>query len=296
MGGTLLTFYLLLGGGFLLKTLKVFSQRDVAVFVNYIVYFALPITVFGVIHGFEIKPSHALIFLTAWLTVFFTYFSIYGVAKRLFDGRKAKTLFLTSAFGNTAFVGYPLVYSIYGDRGLAYAVLYDLLGNTVLVVSFAVFVISGKADWKTVYRFPPLGALILALLLKPLPLGFLSLFFKTVKASLTPTIVFALGLRLNPSGIRRDLKEALFAVFWRQIFIPSGVLLLLLLLRRFFEISPLEASVILLQSSTPPFVMSVVLSEKYRLETDLAVAAVNLGIFLLPFTASLWVFAASRLF
>jgi predicted permease len=46
--------------------------------------------------------------------------------------------------------------------------------------------------------------------------------------------------------------------------------------------------VILLQSGMPPFVMSVILSEKYGLKTDLAITAVNLGLLLLIFTLPLW--------
>ena len=289
MAETLLLFYLLLTSGFVLKTLGVFSKDDVTTFVNYIIYFALPVAVFGVIHDFKFSWGDIAVFGTAWLTVALTYWVVFKVFSRFVgDEKELKTLFLTSAFGNTAFAGYPIAYALFGDKGLAYAILYDVVGNFLLVVTLAVFIIGGKADWKTVYRFPPLGALILAFLLKPIPLTFLKPFVTAAKASITPVIVFSLGLRIDPKGVVLNLKPALVSVFWRQIFIPALVLLWLYLLGRYLSL-PFEGKmVILLQSGMPPFVMSVILSEKYGLKTDLAITAVNLGLLLLIFTLPLW--------
>lgn len=290
MGQVLLTFYLLVGAGYLLKRLGVFKTEESATFVKYIVYFALPVAVLGIIHDFPFSVKDFLVFTTAWVSILATYLFVFLFLKRrLKDAKKLKTLFLTMAFGNTAFVGYPIAYSLFGDKGLAYAMLYDVIGNFLVVVTFAVFVITGRIDWRTLYHFPPLGALIVAFLTKPLPLSFLKTFVGVVKASITPAVVFALGLRLEPKGALGNLREALLAVLWRQLVVPAGVLLWLLLLEELGLKLPFEEKmVILLQSSMPPFVMSVVLSEKYRLETDLAVAAVNIGLALLLFTLPLW--------
>lgn len=289
MWETLITFYLLVGGGFLLKKLSLFSEKDVKVFVHYIIYFALPITILGVIHNFSFSWRDIFIFGTAWFTIVLTtLFVFFILSRKIKDLRDLKTLFLTMGFGNTAFVGYPIAYSLFGDKGLAYAILYDVLGNFLAVVTFAIFVITGKIDWKTVYKFPPLGALLFALLLKGLSLTFFNTFISIVKASITPTIVFSLGLRLNLEGIFKNFKGALLSVFWRQIIIPLLVLSWLTFLEKFVNIPFDEKMVILLQSSMPPFVMSVILSEKYGLNTDLAIAAVNIGLLILLITIPIW--------
>ena len=296
MWETLLTFYLLVGGGFFLKSVGLFGEGDVRVFVNYIIHFALPVAVFGVIHDFDLSWRDVFVFATAWGTILLTtLFVFFVLSKPVGEGRDLKTLFLTMSFGNTAFVGYPVAYSLFGDKGLAYAILYDVVGNFLVVVTFAIFVITGRVDWRTVYRFPPLGALILAFLLKGVPIGFLKPFIGVVKASITPTIVFALGLRLNPRGALLNLKGAFLSVVWRQLVVPFLVLLFLLLLEGFVNLPFEEKMVILLQSAMPPFVMSVVLSEKYRLNTDLAVAAVNIGLLLLVITLPLWYWVGEKL-
>ena len=291
MWETLLTFYLLVGGGYLLKRLGIFSEGDTAVFVNYIIHFALPVAVFGVIHDFDFSWRDFFVFTTAWITILLSTLFVFVFLKpRVGDVKTLKTLFLTTSFGNTAFVGYPIAYALFGDKGLAYAILYDVLGNFIVVVTYAIFVIGGGVDWRTVYRFPPLGALILALLLKKVSLSSLSTFIGVVKASITPTVVFALGLRFNPKGALLNLRGALLSVVWRQVIVPLFVLLFLTLLGNTLNLPFEEKMVILLQSSMPPFVMSVILSERYRLNTDLAVAAVNVGLLTLPLTLPLWYF------
>ena len=117
-------------------------------------------------------------------------------------------------------------------------------------------------------------------------------FFGYVKASITPTILFALGLRLELKGAFKNLKWAAVSVVLRMFLIPSFVLIFLLILKRFIEIDFTTAAVALLQSAMPPFVMSVVLSEKYKLNSDLAVAAVNLGLIVLLVVLPLWFYIA----
>ena len=296
MLSTLLTFYLLIGSGFLLKKLKVFRQEDTAVFVNYIIHFALPVAVLGVIHDFEFSLKDFAIFTTAWLSVAVTTFFVFFVFRNLLkDEKSLKSFFLSASFGNTAFVGYPVAYSLFGDKGLAYAILYDVLGNFLTVVTFAIFLITGKVDWKLLYKFPPLGALILAFILKGVPLGIFKPFVGTVKQSITPTIVFALGLRLEPKKAFLNIKPAVGAVIWRQFVVPAFVLPLILLYKEVFNLPFEELAVILLQSAMPPFVMAVILSEKYRLNTDLSLAAANLGILLLPISLPFWLYIAQKL-
>jgi predicted permease len=294
---TLLFFYLLVGSGYLLKQLRVFKEKDVSIFVNYIIYFALPVAVFGTIHDFNFSWKDSLIFLTAWGTILISTFAVFfGFSKPIREQKTLKTLFLTCSFGNTAFVGYPIAYSLFGEKGLAYAIIYDVVGNFLFVVTVGIFLITGKVEWQTVYRFPPLGALILAFITKPFGIGFLKPFIATVKAYITPTIVFSLGLRFNPKGALKNLKLATLSVFWRQFFVPFLVLIWLLFLSKFVNLPKEETAVILLQSSMPPFVMSVILSEKFDLNTDLAIAAVNLGLLVLAISLPLWLEIFERTF
>ncbi len=296
MVSTLITFYLLVLGGYLLKKIKVFKTEDTAVFVNYIIHFALPIAVFGVIHHFDFSIKDAAVFATAWISILFSTAFIFLVLRPKFaDERTLKSFYLSATFGNTAFVGYPVAYTLFGDKGLAYAILYDVVGNFLFVITVGIFLIIGKSDWRLVYKFPPLGALLLAFLLKGIKLGFLKTFIGTVKASITPTIVFALGLRFEPKEALKNLPLASLAVFWRLFLIPSLVLPLLILFKDWLNLPFEEVAVILLQSSMPPFVMAVILSEKYKLNTDLSLAAANLGILLLPLSLPFWFFVAEKL-
>ncbi|NPB05336.1 MAG: AEC family transporter [Aquificae bacterium] len=294
---TLLTFYLLLGSGYLLKRLGVFKTEDTAVFVNFVVYFALPLTVFAVFKDLELSADLAAVVAVAWTSAAVsTLVSFFLFSKLVADRASLKSLFLSATFGNTAFAGYPIAYSLFGEEGLAYAIVYDVVGNFLLVVTLAVALIGQRPDWRLFYRFPPAGALLAAFALKGASLEPLKGFFAAAKASLVPTVVFALGLRFEPRAALKNLPLALLAVLWRQLVSPLLVLLLLLLLKEPLRLSHEAAAVALLQSSMPPFVMAVILSEKYRLNPDLSLAAANLGLLLLPLTVPLWLKVSEVLF
>ncbi len=293
----LLTFYLLFGSGFLLKKLNLFKKEDITVFVNYIIYFALPVAILGVIHDFKFSIKDFAVFTTAWISIAFTALVVLKILKPFVgDEKTLKSLFLSASFGNTAFVGYPIAYTLFGDKGLAYAILYDVIGNFLTVITVGIFIITGKVEWRLLYKFPPLGALLLAFLLKGVPLTLLKTFIGTVKKSIVPSIVFALGLRFEPQKAFKNIKWATFAVIWRQLVIPLAVIPLLLLFKEFLNLPFEELAVILLQSSMPPFVMAVILSERYKLNIDLSLAAANLGLLLLPIFLPLWLKVAKNLF
>ena len=297
MEKTFLIFYLLIAGGYILKVLGIFKKEDTAVFVNYVLYFALPIAILGTIHDFQFQFKDFLTFGIAWIVVLITYIGIYHFYGKKFklEEKSRKTLFLSSSFGNTAFVGYPLAYTLFGDKGLAYAILYDVLGNFIMLITLALYTITGKLYIRLIYQFPPLGAFLLALLLKPFSLAFLKPFITAVKASITPTALFSIGLRLEPQKALKNVPNALIAVFWRQIVIPSIVFLILLGLKEIYPFPKVQLAITLLQSSMPPFVMAIILSEKYKLNTDLAIVAANLGLMALPLTLPLWLFLLNLL-
>ncbi len=82
MWETLLTFYLLVGSGLLLKKLRIFSEEDVKVFVHYIIYFALPVTILGIVHEFNFSWKDFFVFGTAWFTIAVTTLFVFGILSK----------------------------------------------------------------------------------------------------------------------------------------------------------------------------------------------------------------------
>lgn len=79
---------------------------------------------------------------------------------------RSRTFIILSTMPNSAFIGFPVILSLLGKKGLGYAVLYDL-GSTVAFFSIAIMILKGNriiSEWWRGLLNLPLFALILGLL------------------------------------------------------------------------------------------------------------------------------------
>jgi len=79
---------------------------------------------------------------------------------------RSGTFIILSTMPNSAFIGFPVILSLLGKKGLGYAVLYDL-GSTVAFFSIAIMILKGNriiGEWWRGLLNLPLFALILGLL------------------------------------------------------------------------------------------------------------------------------------
>src|SRR5699024_2380549 len=139
-----------------------------------------------------------LVFLGSWLVM--------ALAGRLFGWSRGKTgaLVLTAGFGNTAFVGYPLIEALHGHEALGLAVIADQFGSFVMLSTFglvAAALYSGQrvkvfSILRRVLVFPAFWALLLALALRAAgeaPTILLEL-SQRLGVTLTPLALFSIGL------------------------------------------------------------------------------------------------------
>ncbi|EDP75455.1 AEC family transporter [Hydrogenivirga sp. 128-5-R1-1] len=269
-----------------LKLLRVFREEDAGAFINYVIYFSLPALVFGKVREVELTADAVGVVLSAWLVILFSLLISFIVGRLLqMEDRTLKAFVLVSSFGNTAFMGYPFTFALFGDEGLRYAVLYDQLGSFLLVVSVGFLIATGRFSLREVILFPPFVALLLALLSRPLEIpAFLSVFIDTTGKSLIPVVLFSLGLKFSPKHLLDSIKNALLTVSLKMLLVP----LLVLVGLKTFGLDTLNYRVVLLESAMPPMVMAGVLAIKYGLDERLAVSAITLGILLSFFTVPLF--------
>lgn len=58
-----------------------------------------------------------------------------------------------SMFGNTIFLGFPLIYALYGEEGLLYATMFQLISNIIMwTVGVLVLTFGNGVSWKTNLR------------------------------------------------------------------------------------------------------------------------------------------------
>ena len=259
-----------------LKILRIFDERDSGTFINYVIYFSLPALVFHKIREVELTGEAVAVVGFAWGTIILSLLVSLLTGRLIgMKDRTLRTFLLVSSFGNTAFLGYPFTFALFGDGGLRYAVLYDQLGSFLLVVSLGFLIATGRFSVKEVVLFPPFGALLLGVLGRSLHIPqALEIFLDVSGKSLIPVVLFAIGLKFSLSHLFDSLRNSVLSVFLKMILIPA----LLLLLFKAMNLTGVSHRVILLESSMPPMVMAGVLAIKYGLDEKLAVSAITLVI------------------
>ncbi|WP_461829160.1 AEC family transporter [Aquifex sp.] len=272
----LLFIILIIGFAYFLKRLKVFSEKDAQVFVNYVIYFALPLTIIKNFTGINLDKNLIHIPLFAWFSIIIGLITSYFLGKLLsLPENSLKSFMLISSFGNTAFLGYPFSYALFGEKGLTYAIIFDQLGSFTLVITLGLFIAIGRFDVKELVSFPPFIALCLSLLLHNTNFPeFLDYFLQVSSASLIPVILFSLGLKFEPLKGFSSPKALMAALFIKMVLLPLSTLMLL----KLFSLKGEVYKVILLESGMPPMVFAGVLALKYNLDFRLAFSAITLGI------------------
>ncbi|RME10336.1 MAG: AEC family transporter, partial [Aquificota bacterium] len=253
----MLEVFLTVSLAYTLKRLGLFSEEHSRVLVNYVLYFALPLLSFKTAHSLGLSREVFLVGAGAWLVIAFCLLSSYALGRLMrLDGVNLRTLMMVSAFGNTAFLGYPYSFSYFGEEGLKYAVIYDSVGSFLAVSSVGFLIVSGKVDIKSIVLFPPFLGLISGFALRGYDLpASLWKFVDFSVASLLPVVLFSLGLSLEFSRMGRDLKLLGIAMGTKMLLSPLFALLVL----KFFPLSETAYRVSVLESAMPTMITASVL-------------------------------------
>ena len=271
----LLFVIITLSCAYVLKTVGVFRREHSEPLVSYVLYFSLPALVVQKIREVELGPDSAAVVFIAWVSVGLSMLVSFFVGRFFgFRGRSLRALLLVSSFGNTAFLGYPFTYALFGDEGLSHAVLYDQLGSFLLVVSLGFFVATGRFSLREIAFFPPFIALVVGMFSRSvdIPSG-VGVFLEVSGKSLIPVVLFAIGLRLSLSDTFGSLRGSSLALVVKMVLVPLVLAKTLDLL----GLDSLPYRVALLETCMPPMVMAGVLAIRYGLDEKLALSSIVLG-------------------
>ena len=219
-------------------------------------------------------------------------------AMRLAPGPRA--LFVNAVtFGNTAFIGFPVVTAALGEAGLAHAVLIDQVGAEPLAyVIGALVASSGRAgqgpssawdDLRGLATFPPLWALMLGLAWSALGWpewpSFVLEPMRVVSMATVPLVMTAMGLVLRGAALRASWRSASVLVLLRAVASPA----LALGLAWATGLSGLARDVLVLEAAMPAMMFTLVLATRAGLDAELAAAYVAATLVTAPVTLLAWI-------
>ncbi|PSM53103.1 putative permease [Campylobacter blaseri] len=283
---SLLSIFILIASGYFSKKIKIFKQKHSTIFISYALTFALPALIFDKIYHVHIHTTLLNIILTGFAS------SIIGACLgflicRFLKFSKATTIstLLLALFGNTLFIGMPIITGFFGKETLDEIIFYDQLATSIPISILGPFILSFGADVKVslikntieVLKFPPFIALVFGFAFRNVKIPHvifdsLNLF----SASVVPVALFAIGLGLNFRSVKSSYKSTIIVLLCKMIVAP----LLFITIALIFKVNfgDISWSVGILQCAMPPMVLASAMIMKANLDTQLAVSAVAMGV------------------
>jgi predicted permease len=292
----------MLGLGMVFARVGAFPANSADVLNRVVLYICLPAAVLTYVPRLQLDASLLGLAATPWLLMLATLALVSGLARLLrFDRSTFAVLLLCVALCNSSFIGYPMVRALLGEDAVPYAVVYDQFGTFVLLSTFGLYVLarySGHSPPTTaqillrIVKFPPLWALVFALILMPAqPPAWIASGLKSLADALLPLVMLAVGLSIQLRLTRAELVPLGLGLLLKLVLIPALALPLSWALR----LDGVMLQVNVLESAMPTMITAAALAISHQLAPRLAAALVGYGIVLSLVTLPAWVWVLRQL-
>jgi predicted permease len=285
-----------LAAGVLARRSGRFPLQTAVVLNSVIIAVALPSLVLRVVHTLEFRPGLLAAAASPWIVFLVAVGFFRLVGPRLGLKRESvAVLVLTGGLSNTAFVGLPMAEALLGREGLAVAVVVDQLGSFLVLATLATLFATRAAAGNEVLRpavllrkvvtFPPFIALVLALVLRPLPFPeWVDTVLERLGSTLTPLALFSVGFQLQLGELRARAGALALGLGFKLVLAPALVVLGLWAL----PVASIVHEATVLQNAMAPMVSGAILASEHRLDPELAALMAGFGIPLSFLTALAW--------
>jgi len=285
----------MLGLGMLFARLRALPDNSAQVLNQVVLYVCLPAAVLTYVPQLTLRVELLGLMATPWLLMLATCVLV-GLATRLAGFRREvhAVLLICVALANSSFIGYPMVRALLGDAALPYAVVYDQFGTFLLLSTFGLIVLArysgehppGVAVIATrIARFPPLWALLFALLLMPAqPPAWIGHALRQLADAMLPLVMLAVGLSIQLRLPREELLPLGVGLVLKLLVMPA----LALPLSWWLGLRGLALQANVLESAMPTMITAAALAIAHGLAPRLAAALVGYGIVLSLLTLPAW--------
>lgn len=264
---------------------KIFLKDNSKELVEFIIYFSLPSLVFVKIYPLTLDSEVLrLVFMFNTIIIANLIFSYFIGKYFKLDKKTLATFMIVATFGNTSFIGFSYIDAFYGQDYIVYALVYDLFGSFLLLVSLGMIIINWgggnhvniKSITRSVFFFPPIIMFFITVVSKNFEVPTFAInTMENIGATLVPIAMIAIGMKLELKNLFYKVKLVSTAMFIKMIITPIVVLILFQL---FYNLDDTWSKVTILEAAMPPMTMAVVLAIKGGLDERLAINALVLGV------------------
>lgn len=285
---------------------RLFSLPEKApIYINsFVINIALPAVILLKLPELPLNKTVLLPMLVPWLVALPLVATTVWVARRLGWPRDViGALVLLVLYGNSSYFGFPMVRAFFGDEAMPYAIMFDQLGNFVMLAIFAPLIIayfnpadkpaSAFAIVRRIFSFPPFIALLAALVLNGIvyPSWIVSL-LTPLSYLLAPLAMFIVGLQLA-WHVPHNLRQPLMLVLAARLLISPLLALVLCLLSGHDD---LAVRVTIFEAGMPTMVTAAIMAMTANLAPRLCTAAVGFGLATSLLTLPVWYWVGQWLF
>ena len=293
----LILLFLCLFLGFFLRKAKLFPENGHLALNSFVINISL--AALSLYYIPKIIISYEVIFpvAIAWLNIFLAmvFFSILG-KKMGWSKAVIGALIMCAGFGNTSFVGIPVIQSIFGESGLKTVMLADQPGSFVALstvgIAVANFYSGGKSSvveiLGKIIRFPPFLAFSVAVILNVLKIEIphdLDEVFRKLGDTTVPLALVSVGSQLQWQKLDSDTKPLFWGLLFKLMLFPAFIFVFyFILLKQRGEI--IEIS--FLESAMAPMITAGIIAASHKLEPKLCNLMIGVGIPLSFITLAFW--------
>lgn len=272
-----------------------FPDTTPAVLNGYIIHLALPALALLHVHRLTLEPKLLLAGTMAWLVFAAGYLFFRAMGKLAgFSADTIGALILVGGLGNTSFVGLPMIEAYYGKEQIGIGLIADQLGSFPTLAILGVLVAStataGKVEPRKIARkillFPPFQALVLAILLKPVPFpDWLSTVLQKLGDTVTPLALVSVGFQLHFTAVRQELKALSLGLCYKLILAPA---LMVGLFVGILGIRGTTIQVTVFEAAMAPMITAGIIAVDHKLNPALVTLMIGIGIPLSFITLPAW--------
>lgn len=288
--------------GIVLQNVKRFPTNSYKLLNDIVVYFCLPALALFYIPKIKLDSQIFFPVGVAWIgfAVSYLFFSFLG--KRLGWSRKLTgCLIITAGFGNTSFLGFPIIEALYGQEALKTAILVDQPGSFVVLSTLgiltAILYSSGSSGGthivKKILFFPPFITFVIACLMNFFHYYFqdiIQFLLKKVGSAMTPLAMLSVGLQLHFDRKSQHWKFLGLGLLYRLMLAPAlFYLLYVVILDQHSQI----IQVSIMESAMAPMITASIIASSHGLKPKLSSMMIGFGIPISFITLIFWYFVLS---
>jgi predicted permease len=285
--------------GIVLQKVKRFPTSIYKILNKIVIYLCLPALALYYIPKIKLDTHLLYPIGVAWIS-FIVAFLFFGFLGYKFNWSRKLTgcLILTAGFGNTSFLGFPIIQALYGEEGLKTAILVDQPGTFVVLSTLGVIVATlystgnpnGVYIAKKIIFFPPFIAFLLACFMNFFHFDFhqyLQIGLLKIGSVMTPLAMLSVGLQLHFDKKSQHWKFLRLGLFYKLILTPALIYLLYVVV---FDEHSKMIQVSVMEAAMAPMISSSIIAASHGLKPKLCSMMVGFGIPISFITLVFWYF------